>query len=219
MPQYHRTDRVLPKPDISCATDTVRWARCIAAGPSGCGCSGGAGWRACDAGGHPGLRDTTDEIEAEGVRRARARAAEADLVIRAEAASTEPPPPPTSSRKGRGEAWTILVANKVDLGDAVPPGAIAVSALIGEGLATLRGRLAEAARSLTESTGPPLTQARHLSALQEAAARLAGAQLADLPELRAEDLRFALRALGRITGSVGVEDILDTLFARFCIGK
>ena len=81
-------------------------------------------------------------------------------------------------------------------------------------------RLADAARSLTESAGPPpLTQARHRAALQEAAARLAGAQIADLPELRAEDLRLALRALGRITGSVGVEDILDTLFARFCIGK
>ncbi|MGC1407643.1 MAG: tRNA uridine-5-carboxymethylaminomethyl(34) synthesis GTPase MnmE, partial [Acetobacteraceae bacterium] len=65
----------------------------------------------------------------------------------------------------------------------------------------------------------PLTQARHRAALLEVAARLAGAQSAELPELRAEDLRLGLRALGRITGSVGVEDILDTLFARFCIGK
>ena len=196
-----------------------------------------------------GLRDTADEIEAEGVRRARARAAEADLVILVEAAATAAregekekrtlplplregvggrglpapapsPPPPNPLPQGEGEAWTILVANKVDLGGAVPAGAIAVSALTGEGLATLRDRLAEAARSLTESAGPPpLTQARHRAALQEAAARLAGAQTADLPELRAEDLRLALRALGRITGSVGVEDILDTLFARFCIGK
>ena len=55
--------------------------------------------------------------------------------------------------------------------------------------------------------------------LQEAATRVADAGVAELPELRAEDLRLALRALGRITGSVGVEDILDTLFARFCIGK
>ncbi len=190
-----------------------------------------------------GLRDTADEIEAEGVRRARARAAEADLVILVEAAATaeatrslplplregvggrgprhrRQPPPPNPLPQGEGEAWTILVANKIDLGGAVPAGAIAVSALTGEGLAALRDRLAEAARSLTESTGPPpLTQARHRAALQEAAARLAGAQTADLPELRAEDLRLALRALGRITGSVGVEDILDTLFARFCIGK
>jgi tRNA modification GTPase len=114
----------------------------------------------------------------------------------------------------------LLVANKIDLGGALPPGAVGISALTGEGLDTLRARLADAARALTESSGPPpLTQARHRAALQEAAARLAGAQTADLPELRAEDLRLALRALGRITGSVGVEDILDTLFARFCIGK
>ena len=73
---------------------------------------------------------------------------------------------------------------------------------------------------MTESAGPPpLTQARHRAALQEAQTRLADAGFAELPELRAEDLRLALRALGRITGSVGVEDILDTLFARFCIGK
>jgi tRNA modification GTPase len=90
----------------------------------------------------------------------------------------------------------------------------------GEGLETLRAQLTDAARSLTQSTGPPpLTQARHRAALQEAAARLVAARTADLPELRAEDLRLALRSLGRITGSVGVEDILDTLFARFCIGK
>ena len=114
----------------------------------------------------------------------------------------------------------VQVVNKLDLGGAAPPDAIGVSALTGEGLDTLRARLGEAARSLTESAGPPpLTQARHRAALQEAAARLTDAGTAELPELRAEDLRLALRAIGRITGSVGVEDILDTLFARFCIGK
>ena len=155
-----------------------------------------------------GLRESADAIEAEGVRRARARAAEADLVLTVIAAGD-------ASANG-----TLLVANKTDLGGSVPDGAIGVSALTGEGLDTLRARLADAARSLTESAGsPPLTQARHRAALQESVARLSGAQTADLPELRAEDLRLALRALGRITGSVGVEDILDTLFARFCIGK
>jgi tRNA modification GTPase len=164
-----------------------------------------------------GLREASDEIEAEGVRRARARAAAADLVIDV----VDSAPPLAGGGRGEGEArFRLLVANKIDLGGAVPAGAIAVSALTGEGLDTLRTRLADAARSLTESTGPPpLTQARHRAALHEAATRLAGAQAADLPELRAEDLRLALRALGRITGSVGVEDILDTLFARFCIGK
>jgi tRNA modification GTPase len=170
-----------------------------------------------------GLREATDAIEAEGVRRARARAAEADLVISVVAPA---PGSPAACGRGLGEsghpttAPTLLVANKQDLGGSPPPGAIGVSALTGAGLDVLRTRLAEAARSLTDSAGsPPLTQARHRAALQEAAARLAGAQTADLPELRAEDLRLTLRAIGRITGSVGVEDILDTLFARFCIGK
>ncbi|HET7882504.1 MAG TPA: tRNA uridine-5-carboxymethylaminomethyl(34) synthesis GTPase MnmE, partial [Acetobacteraceae bacterium] len=122
---------------------------------------------------------------------------------------------------GEGEVRAkLLVANKIDRGGCVPPGAIGASALTGVGLVALRERLAEAARALTEGSGPPpLTQARHRAALLEAAARLAVAQAADLPELRAEDLRLALRAIGRITGHVGVEDILDTLFARFCIGK
>jgi tRNA modification GTPase len=181
-----------------------------------------------------GLREATNEIEAEGVRRAYARAAAADLVIgvveataehkhpSVHAASQECLPGDCGVRENdRDEApMQVLVANKIDLGGPVPERAIAVSALTGQGLDTLRARLGEAARSLTESTGPPpLTQARHRAALQEAAARLASAQTARLPELRAEDLRLALRALGRITGSVGVEDILDTLFARFCIGK
>ena len=133
-------------------------------------------------------------------------------------AAPSPQPPPA---RGGGELVAAFWSPTRSISAAsVPAGAIGVSALTGEGLDALRARLAEAARSLTESAGPPpLTQARHRAALQEAAARLAGARTADLPELRAEDLRLALRALGRITGSVGVEDILDTLFARFCIGK
>jgi tRNA modification GTPase len=158
-----------------------------------------------------GLRETTDEIEAEGVRRARARAAAADVVIEVQEAGCS-----DSSCRADG----VLVANKADLGGPVPLGAIAVSALTGEGLGLLREHLAAMARELTESSGPPpLTQARHRAALEQTSERLAAAGVADLPELRAEDLRLALRALGRITGSVGVEDILDTLFARFCIGK
>jgi tRNA modification GTPase len=173
-----------------------------------------------------GLRASTDAIEAEGVRRALARAADADLVVvviePGEQAGEQEAPPPLAG--GEGEyvvaASHLLVMNKLDLGSVAPVDAIGVSALTGEGLDILRARLGEAARSLTESAGPPpLTQARHRAALQEAAARLTDAGIAELQELRAEDLRLALRAIGRITGSVGVEDILDTLFARFCIGK
>jgi tRNA modification GTPase len=203
-----------------------------------------------------GLRDATDEIEAEGVRRARARAADADLVMvvveagadaLGDAPSPFPPPargggvfdsnPRSGSDPSSGSSagfssgaisarepmlpqTTIFIANKLDLGGDARKSALGISVRTGEGLEELRTRLGDAARALTQVHGPPpLTQARHRASLQEAAARLAAAQAAELPELRAEDLRLALRALGRITGSVGVEDILDTLFARFCIGK
>jgi tRNA modification GTPase len=161
-----------------------------------------------------GLRDATDPVEAEGVRRARARAAEADLVVVVAAC---------------GEVWfdpapmagrVLRVVNKIDLGGDMPADALPVSVLTGAGMADLRARLAEVATELTVRAGPPpLTRARHRAALREVEARLAGALDAPLPELRAEDLRLALRAIGRVTGTVGIEDILDTLFSEFCIGK
>ena len=159
-----------------------------------------------------GLRETADEIEAEGVRRALARAEDADLVIEVSA------PPHAMTLKLSDHR--ILVFNKADLGHPAPPNAIPISALTGAGLDALRDRLSEAARALTETSGPPpLTRARHRAALLEALDRLNAAAETSLPELRGEDLRLALRAIGRITGHVGVEDILDTLFRQFCIGK
>ncbi|MBV8455727.1 MAG: tRNA uridine-5-carboxymethylaminomethyl(34) synthesis GTPase MnmE [Acetobacteraceae bacterium] len=156
-----------------------------------------------------GLREARDEIEAEGVRRARAHAAAADLVIAIMDQTVE-----------ALTAAGLVVANKMDLGWQVPDGAFGVSALTGEGMDRLRARLADEARRLTESSGPPpLTRARHRAALEEVAARLNAAQSAQLPELQAEDLRLAIRALGRVTGAVGVEDILGSIFAQFCIGK
>jgi tRNA modification GTPase len=157
-----------------------------------------------------GLRETTDSIEAEGVRRALMRAGDADLVMTVVEAGT-----PVSKYPGH-----LLIANKADLGHAGPAGAIRISAKNGTGLPELRTRLAEAARQMTEASGPPpLTRARHRAALLAAAEHLEAAKQADLPELRGEDLRLAMRALGRITGHVGVEDILDTVFSSFCIGK
>ena len=66
---------------------------------------------------------------------------------------------------------------------------------------------------------PALTRERHRTALTEASEHLARAVSAALPELAAEDLRMALRALGRITGRVHVEELLDKIFRDFCIGK
>lgn len=156
-----------------------------------------------------GLRDTADPVEAEGVRRARARAAAADLVIdvRDGAAADAKDTP------GR-----LVVRNKSDLGGG--GGDLAVSALTGEGLAALRDALAAEALRLTGRSGPPpLTRARHRAALTAALARLEQAKSAPLPELRGEDLRAALYEVGRITGQVGVEGVLDAVFSQFCIGK
>ena len=84
----------------------------------------------------------------------------------------------------------------------------------------LRNFLAAQARALTEASGPPpLTRARHRAALSEASECLDAALSAEWPELRSEDLRLALRAIGRITGIVGVDEILGTIFSQFCIGK
>ncbi len=157
-----------------------------------------------------GLRDTTDPIEAEGVRRARARSAEADLVLNLVEAGADAPP----------DGPHLLVATKTDLDSRVPAGAIGISVKTGQGMDALLARLSDAARAFAETAGPPpLTRVRHRTALEDALRHLLAARDASLPELRGEDLRLALRAIGRITGHVGVEDILDTLFSAFCIGK
>jgi tRNA modification GTPase len=129
-------------------------------------------------------------------------------------------------------AWpgadTILVANKIDLvpaGDtdlsppALPVSALPISALTGEGIDKLLTLLGERVAQTYRIEAPVLTRARHRQALEEAAASLRRSFFADLPELRAEDLRLALRSLGRITGAVDVEDLLDVIFRDFCIGK
>jgi tRNA modification GTPase len=167
-----------------------------------------------------GLREAGDEIEAEGIKRAERRAQEAQLVITVFAADQ---PPDAETLRWVGPEALVLV-NKCDLAPA--PAAIAdvlamaVSALEGIGLGTLRDRLAEAALRLTGAgQGNQLTRPRHRAALTEAVTLLADAEEASLPELTAEALRAALFALGRLTGRVGVEEILDIVFRDFCIGK
>jgi tRNA modification GTPase len=159
-----------------------------------------------------GLRDTSDPVEAEGVRRARARAAAADLVLEIVDAAA-PSVGPTL-------AGAIRLANKVDLAQA-PEGVLGVSALTGVGLDEVRAVLAAAAARLTAVAAgtPVMTRARHVGALAEAAEALRRCESVELPELRGEELRLAMGALGRITGTVDVEAILDTVFGAFCIGK
>jgi tRNA modification GTPase len=165
-----------------------------------------------------GLRESADLVEQEGLRRALARAEVAELRLFV-----------FDARRPKDAlgavAWpgsdTLLVANKIDLRDhpALPLGALAVSALTGAGLGALIETLTRRVAADYDVAVPLLTRARHRAALEEARAALQRSLDASLPELKAEDLRLAWRALGRITGSVDVEDLLDVIFADFCIGK
>lgn len=164
-----------------------------------------------------GLRETENEIEQEGIHRARREARLADLVLRVR--------DPTSIAEGPASlGWTDVprldVLNKSDLGGSVFPGEIAVSARTGAGLPALVAALAEAATGGSSAEGAPtLTRARHRAAVSDALMALQRASRATAADLQAEDLRMAARALGRITGRVGVEDVLDVVFTSFCLGK
>ncbi|KAM6107099.1 5-taurinomethyluridine-[tRNA] synthase subunit GTPB3, mitochondrial [Pterocles gutturalis] len=187
-----------------------------------------------------GLRDATDPVEQEGVSRARDRLRQADLVLAVlDAAAVEPGglgaalgsllPPPTTP--------CILILNKADLleggggplrdacarGDTLPPATL-LSCKTGEGLDALLELLArELARLCGDplSGSPSLTQSRHSLHLGDCAAALAryGRDRHRDLGLAAERLRLARRHLGRITGHVGAEDILDVIFRDFCVGK
>jgi tRNA modification GTPase len=164
-----------------------------------------------------GLRASGDAVEAEGVRRAAQRAMDADLVIAVGVAGEDDAVFPDGLERFLP---VLRVANKTDLGGRAPGDAAGVSVRTGAGMAELGAALAAHARSLTGAGGPPpLTRARHRAALQRAVRHLEAAGATAMPELRGEDLRMALRALGTITGMVGVDDILDTIFGQFCIGK
>ena len=184
-----------------------------------------------DLGGYPvvladtaGLREAAaDEVEEEGIRRALDRAARADVKAAVFDATALPALDPATVALVDGD--TVVVLNKTDLADAPIPtvggqDAVAVSARTGSGLAELERRLtAFTADRLAGSGAPALTRARHRSALEECRDALRRALTAPLPELMAEDVRLASRALGRITGRVDVEDLLDVIFRDFCIGK
>lgn len=157
-----------------------------------------------------GLRETDDLVEAEGIRRARARVAAADLVLHV--VETAPDALPSAG---------LLVVNKTDLpGRTVPAGGFGVSATRGDGIAALRAHLVDWAQRVLRPGEPALlSQARHRAAFADAASALASAADTRDAVLRAEGLRSAVRAFGRIAGRVDVEDVLDRIFSRFCIGK
>ena len=167
-----------------------------------------------------GLREAGDAIEAEGVRRALARAESADLVLLLlDGTAAEP----FAGVPEQGEN-VLAVWNKADLPWPAPRDGLAISVRTGEGIEELVEVLA---RRIRERLGGQaresamITRARHRRALEDACQALARAA-ADgdkAPELIAEDMRLALRAVGRITGRVDVEELLDVIFRDFCIGK
>jgi tRNA modification GTPase len=185
---------------------------------------------ALDLGGYPvvladtaGLRETEDEIEAEGVNRARRRGREADLrlfVLDAERIAEQ-----LSNIMMLKKDSDIVIANKMDLLrgaglPALPCPVLPLSVHVGTGMTELLDRMKAAAAGLmTIGASPVLTRARHRAALEESLVSLKRINEIKAPELMAEDLRLTLRALGRITGKVDVEDILDRIFSEFCIGK
>ena len=166
-----------------------------------------------------GIRDAEGAVEQEGIRRTLAHAGEADLVIwLSDALASHQPPPPGL---GRSILWVV---NKVDLGtpSGLPDGALAISAKTGAGLDALTGDISKRARErVGTGSAPAITRERYrhqLNACMSALNDFMSGPASDI-ELRAEDLRRATHALGRITGRVDVEDVLGEIFARFCIGK
>ncbi len=170
-----------------------------------------------------GLREAAGEVEAEGIRRALDRAGNADLVLAMlDARAAEP----DAALAALIDGDALVVLNKTDLCDAPPPASVAgvaataVSVKTGAGLDRLIERLRLAVEQRTASGAAPApSRIRHRLALESCLAALERAQDQTVAELRAEDLRAAAAALGRITGRLGVEDVLDAIFRDFCIGK
>ncbi len=185
-----------------------------------------------DLGGYPvvmadtaGLRDDGDAVEREGIRRARMRAEDADLKVAVLSAETE------SGASDRVTATmidedTLVVLNKIDLrteDKVVVVGgqtAFPVSAKTGAGMDRLVAAVETAVSERCAGAGTlSLTRVRHRRGLEVCAEALrVFAGVAEI-ELAAEHLRIGGRALGAITGAVGVEDLLDVIFQDFCIGK
>jgi tRNA modification GTPase len=179
-----------------------------------------------------GIRETDDPVEQEGVRRARARAAEADLVV-----WMSDPQHDEAPQQGAALVWRVR--NKIDLHTAArdagrakePAGVLgrgreevgfSISASRGDGIAELITALVGFAENYFGSDeGGLIGRERQRNLLRQTAESLQRSimVLGDREELAAEDLRMAAYCLGRLLGRVDVEDILDVIFREFCIGK
>lgn len=152
-----------------------------------------------------GLRESKDIVESIGIDRAKVEAERADLLL------WLGPEVPTDY------ARTIRIGAKADLGPAGP--GLPVSAVTGQGLLELTHTIVERARALLPKADELALDRRQHDLLSEAQAALVRAARLDDPVLVAEELRSARLAVDRIAGRAGVEDLLDALFGRFCLGK
>jgi tRNA modification GTPase len=166
-----------------------------------------------------GLRDAADEIEAEGVRRAKARAVDADIRVHVRS-------PDTGLEFGDTAPGDILVFNKSDLitDEDLPKGTLVLSATSGDGLIGLEEQLAGRVQAMAGGVPAPLiTRRRHRDALRQSLFHVKRAQSAIEngygAELVAEDARLAAQYVSNLIGQIGVEDILGEVFSTFCIGK
>lgn len=166
-----------------------------------------------------GLRLTQDSIEAEGIKRAKARVDQADIVVALFDATADK----DAETAAQITENTLVFRTKSDLvngtqGNISEP---LISTETGTGmdglLATISKRIASLAAP--KSAMPLLTRSRHRESVTQALQHISKARSNPHPELMAEDMRMAMRALGRITGRVDVEDLLDVIFRDFCIGK
>ncbi|HEX8257111.1 MAG TPA: tRNA uridine-5-carboxymethylaminomethyl(34) synthesis GTPase MnmE [Allosphingosinicella sp.] len=155
-----------------------------------------------------GLRESGDAIEAIGVDRARSSLAAADIILWL----GNPGAAPDRDR-------TLVVGAKADLGPPPPGTDLPVSAITGEGIERLVDCLRERAKSLLPGEGEMAINARHRGILRDVLASLGEAGDTDDLLIAAESVRLGRLALDRLTGRAGVEDMLDALFGRFCIGK
>jgi tRNA modification GTPase len=178
-----------------------------------------------------GIRETDDPVEQEGVRRARARAEDADLVLWLVEAGRAVDPDAMSllgksgnaSSPSGGAIW--IVRNKIDLGgveDVRLRGEFGIAASRGDGIPELVDALVKFAADFFGTTeGVLVTRARQRDLLRRASDSLRRSLelVEEGEELAAEELRAAAYALGRLLGRVDVEDVLGAIFQKFCVGK
>jgi tRNA modification GTPase len=179
-----------------------------------------------------GLRDSPDDIEREGIRRAEVEIARADRVLFVIDTPDDPDGRAFKEERQRlpSDVPVTLVFNKCDLATGIPvadtysgPPRITLSALSGEGLDQLRQHLKSCMGFLTAEAGTVSARQRHLDALTRARTHVeeAARQLQErrAGELVAEELRVAQQALGEIIGEFTTDDLLGRIFSTFCIGK